>query len=231
MKEKENLEAVKVSVEGVAAIGFNSFSIVVKDILSDKYMNIKTTYNDANLIASYLQNIGYDIPLVHIAIKNILDTYNIKMDSFIIDGASDGNLFSSIFFSDGNKVRCRPSDGIALAILLNSDIYIEETIFQKYGYNENDFDNSEENEYENSSSPLENETKKIKENKEKKQVNEIMINELYQSKNYAEAELARLEFINQMNENLNNCIEEENYEKAAKIRDTIKQYQNIKFDK
>lgn len=227
MKEKENLEAVKVSVEGVAAIGFNSFSIVVKDILSDKYMNIKTTYNDANLIASYLQNIGYDIPLVHIAIKNILDTYNIKMDSFIIDGASDGNLFSSIFFSDGNKIRCRPSDGIALAILLNSDIYIEETIFQKYGYNEND---SEENEYENSSSPpLENETKKIKENKEKKQVNEIMINELYQSKNYAEAELARLEFINQMNENLNNCIEEENYEKALIIRDKINHYKKQSF--
>lgn len=227
MKEKENLEAVKVSVEGVAAIGFNSFSIVVKDILSDKYMNIKTTYNDANLIASYLQNIGYDIPLVHIAIKNILDTYNIKIDSFIIDGASDGNLFSSIFFSDGNKIRCRPADGIALAILFNSDIYIEETIFQKYGYNDNDFENSEEeSKYENS---LKDKKEKIKGKKERKQINENIINELYQSKNYAEAEMARLEFINQMNESLNNCIEEENYEKASIIRDKINQYKNQSF--
>lgn len=221
--KKEEIEGIKVEFEGIFQVqnSFSTYAIRLREAQGSKYMNILVGYPDANLISIYLEGMITDIPQVHQLLLETINSCKVKVDSFLIEAASDNILFSSIFLSNGSKMTCRPADGIALAILSNVNMYIEESIFDAYGV--------EEKIKENANIKTQKQEKKEKKQKPKKRIDEAHIDELYQSKNYIDAEITKIEFIEQMNNDLQILVENEEFEKAAEIRDRILAYQKIDF--
>lgn len=70
----------------------------------------------------------------HETIRSILAAFDMTIDKVIIDVTEDGTGVAQVYISSGDKtvkVEARPSDAIAIALKMNSPIFIEESAFSK----------------------------------------------------------------------------------------------------
>lgn len=139
-------------------------------------------------------------PLTHDLFKTFADRFQLKVTKVIIHKLIDGIFYSSLICENNNKeevIDARTSDAIALALRFNAPIFTYPNILDKAGIE------------------LQKSTMKEKQT-EDEQVEDV---------DYFEEESSENEFShlsqNQLNELLNKAVKEENYEKAAKLRDEI----------
>jgi bifunctional DNase/RNase len=99
---------------------------------------------EAGAIAMAQQEVVPPRPLTHDLIVDILNKLNISLVSVRINELSEGIYLGELVLSDGSRIECRPSDGVALAIRLDAPILVAEQVFEKAGFVENPVDGENE---------------------------------------------------------------------------------------
>jgi len=149
---------------------------------------------EAQAIAIELEKIRTPRPLTHDLFKSFADVYHIVVTEVVINKFSEGVFYAKLVCSDGKleqEVDSRTSDAIALALRFSCPVYTYESIMVAAGI-------LMEEEAELTKSP--------EQKAETEPVEQI---------SFADATLEEL------NEMLQGAIENEEYEKASKIRDEL----------
>ena len=144
-------------------------------------------------------------PLTHDLFKNFADRFDIVVKQVIIHKLVDGVFYSSLI-CERDKIEeiidARTSDAIALALRFQAPIFTYKNILDKAGIYLKADPNKEENEDNNIDSIL---------------VEDIINEEL----EFTDKEDYKSHTLEELNNLLNDAVVNEDYEKAAKIRDEI----------
>ena len=174
-----------------------SYSLILKDNEDlGKMVSLTIGSPEAQSIAIFLEGAELDRPFTHDLICNILMDRTIDVDYVVIDDNHETTYFATMAFNDGSTMDCRPSDGISIAIRLGSPIFINNHIMDLMSFEYGNVQGMKE-----SSEPKETKENKKPSKKKKEGFNSIDVDELKKM--------------------LDEAIEKEDYELAAKIRDEI----------
>jgi bifunctional DNase/RNase len=201
------MSLVKLTIKGISysQTQNGAYALILNEVDGDRKLPIVIGAFEAQSIAIALEKeIRPPRPLTHDLFKNFADRFEIIIKQVIIHKLVDGVFFSSIICErDGIEeiIDARTSDAIALALRFNAHIFTYKNILEKAGIylNAQPNETSENHDFSVLSEPetfREEDTEKSKSTYQK-----FSVQELY--------------------ELLEGAVQDENYEKAAKIRDEI----------
>ena len=182
----------------------DAFVLIMNELESDLKLPIVIGTFEAQAIALELErNIIPPRPLTHDLFKNLADTFSIQVRRVVIYKLEEGIFYSNMLCAQNNKERtidARTSDAIAIALRFNAPIYTYKEIVERAGIY----------------IPLPNEDNK-------KQPVSPSLDDVAddESRNrYSKYSLSELKKM------LSECVENEDYEMAAQVRDEISKRDN-----
>ncbi|VAW20478.1 FIG00649530: hypothetical protein [hydrothermal vent metagenome] len=192
---------VRLNIKGISYSQTQSgaYALVLSEVDGSRTLPIVIGAFEAQSIAIALEKeIKPPRPLTHDLFKTFADRFHIVIKQVIIHKLVDGIFFSSLI-CERDKIEeiidTRTSDAIALAIRFNAPIFTYENILDQAGIYLKMKDDL----------TAENDTLSI----------ENLIDEPKKESSFSN------DTLKQLNEKLNDAIQKENYELAAKIRDEI----------
>lgn len=176
-----------------------SFTLVMGEVGGNKRLPIVIGMFEAQAIAIEIEKIVPNRPMTHDLFKSFSANFNYNIDHILISDMREGVYYANIICkSEGKKVEidARPSDAIAIAVRFDAPIYCAARVMEEFAteYIEED----DRKTYEKPTSPKKPSTSSSKSSDA--------------LKDYS------LDKLNQM---LDKAINNEDYEKAARIRDEI----------
>lgn len=207
------MSLVKLVIKGISYSHTQNgaYALILNEVDGDRKLPIVIGAFEAQSIAIAIEKeLKPPRPLTHDLFKNFADRFDIVINQVIIHKLVDGVFFSSIICErDGIEeiIDARTSDAISLAIRFQAPIFTYKNILDKAGIFLNDGvvdGNENEDESEDIDDVLEEIFTNIEAPKMTEKVNE-----------YEHFSLKEL------NELLENAIANEDYEKAARLRDEI----------
>jgi hypothetical protein len=204
------MSLVRLKIKGISysQTQNGAYALILNEVEGDRKLPIVIGAFEAQSIAIALEKeIKPPRPLTHDLFKNFSDRFDIVIKQVIIHKLVDGVFYSSIICErDGIEeiIDARTSDAIALALRFNAPIFTYKTILDKAGIF------------------LKFSTK----DKEKKDDDSIMVDEILQEGETVEIESGASDgyqelSIEELEKELKKAVANEDYEKAAKLRDEI----------
>jgi len=199
------MSLIKLLIKGISysQTQTGAYALILSEESGDKKLPIIIAKAEAQSIAIALEdNIKPPRPLTHDLFKSLADKFSIVVKEVIIHKLVDGVFFSSLVCVRGEEevlLDSRTSDAVALAIRFNAPIYTYKVILDQAGIN--------------LSVHQEKVAPKIEEDSE-------FVVELEEALEKGDAQYSSLT-IEELNHLLEVAISEEDYEKAAKLRDEI----------
>ncbi len=176
----------------------NNYAVVLQEVNGNRRLPIVIGGFEAQSIAIALEGMRPNRPLTHDLLKNVMLTFDIHLEKVIINKLIEGIFHACLICNkDGQiyEIDSRTSDAIALALRFNVPIYAREEVLSEAAITVNTPE-------EGTSSTSERENTPTNRPEDISRLNT--------------AELEKL---------LKKCIEDENYEMAAIVRDEIKRRQ------
>jgi len=196
------MSGYKIEVEIVALTnsisGSHSYAVVIGETEGVRRIPIIIGHSEAQAIAVSLENVKNTRPLTHDMMKDLMDTFSIELKEVIIYKLKEGIFYSKLVCNspEGTKeIDSRTSDALAMASRFNSPIFTYESILSNAGYVDKNKESEEEANYE-----------------------PVAAQSTSTSSTSGLSEMSPEE----LNELLNEAIENEDYIKAAEIRDELK---------
>lgn len=127
-------EPVPVSIYGVENLG-GSYNIVLVDTLSERFVLIGVTEDQALSLQLGLHNMKYIRPLTHDLFLAALDSVGWKVKKVVITNLTGGTFYSDLYLSKGKKtvkLDSRPSDALCLAARARCPVFVEESVLDEY---------------------------------------------------------------------------------------------------
>ena len=176
----------------------HNYAVVLGEIDGKRRLPIVIGGYEAQAIAVAMENMSPNRPLTHDLFKNTLETFEIKLVEVVINNLLDGIFYAQLICvgSDGQEfvIDSRTSDAIAMAVRFECPIYTFEFIMESAGIILNQ---EEESELQRQKSQEESST---------------IDDDDDDLSNYSVEALQNM---------LEKVLQEENYERAAQIRDEI----------
>ena len=192
------MEKIKLEILGLSPSSSQtgSFALVLGEEYGPRRLPIIIGMFEAQAIAIEIEKIEPNRPMTHDLFKSFARTFHYSVSEISITDIKEGVFFAKIHCSDGIKdtfVDARPSDAIAIGLRFNVPIYTYENVLSEAGIsiNESSKDDLMED-FEDDAKPQKSFGELLKENP--------------------------VEVLNTM---LNEALANEEYEKAAKIRDEL----------
>jgi bifunctional DNase/RNase len=176
-----------------------SFALVLGESKGKRRLPIIIGMFEAQAIAIEIEKIMPNRPMSHDLFKSFAHEFDYTIKEIVISDLKEGVFFAKIVCESQDKIveiDARPSDAIAIGLRFKAPIFTYETILAEAGI---EFSGEEEEELGDIKTELMGEKKK----KEKK------------------PESLKDHSIEKLNELLKSAIDQENYERAAKIRDEL----------
>ena len=204
------MSLVRLKIKGISysQTQNGAYALILNEVEGDRKLPIVIGAFEAQSIAIALEKeIKPPRPLTHDLFKNFCDRYGIIVKQVIIHKLVDGVFYSSIISErDGDEeiVDARTSDAIALALRFNAPIFTYKTILDKAGIFLK-FSSKEKDEDSDDS---------------------IVVDEILQEGETVEIESGtgdayREMTMEELHKELDKAVANEDYEKAAKLRDEI----------
>ena len=171
-----------------------AYVLILGDKNSLRRLPIVIGGNEAQAIAVGIERQQNSRPLTHDLLLKFASTFNVKVVEVVINRFRDGVFYAMLVCQQGDEmvlIDARPSDAIAIAVRLGCEIYAYETVLDEAGIIMDDMN-------ENDSSDSSDSINKVQD----------------------EPDLELLT-ISELEDLLQRAIDEEDYEKAAQIRDEI----------
>ena len=208
------MSLVKLSIKGISysQTQNGAYALILNEVDGERQLPIVIGAFEAQSIAIALEKeIKPPRPLTHDLFKNFADRFDIVVKQVIIHKLVDGVFYSSII-CERDKIEeiidARTSDAIALALRFNAPIFTYKNILDKAGIYLK-------------ANPLETD-------KESQEIDDVLSNPetfgLGEESNQS-GETYSKHSLQELNELLDQAVEHEDYEKAAKIRDEISRRQ------
>ena len=170
-----------------------AYALILREVNGNRRLPIIIGASEAQSIALEMEGIKPPRPLTHDLMKNIITAFGAELTDIIIDDLRDGTFYAKLNL-DNQLIDSRPSDAIALAVRYGVQIYVASSVMDEAAFV------PEEEEEEGRQTPP------------AAQVNP-------KQHHQPPGKITRLE---QLNQQLKEAIEKENYEKAAALRDEIR---------
>ncbi len=201
------MSLVRLNIKGISysQTQNGAYALILNEVDGDRKLPIVIGAFEAQSIAIALEKeIRPPRPLTHDLFKNFADRYEIVIKQVIIHKLVDGVFYSSLICERNNIeeiVDARTSDAIALALRFQAPIFTYKNILDKAGIYLKVDSNKDENE----------------------EGDNVLIEDIVNED--LETNSSNEDYKSQTLEELNNMLEQavidEDYEKAAKIRDEI----------
>ena len=180
---------IEVRVNGIFLTQSQASGIILKEKEGNRTLPIVIGEYEAQSIALALEDLKPPRPITHDLTVNLLDSVGVSIESVIISELKENTYYAIIRLQkdmETMEIDARPSDAIALAVRLGTDIFVNETVMDQAAY--------------------------IPEDKES------------DDKNYLFKSAA--DNIDELKEQLKKAVDNEEYEKAANLRDQIKKLES-----
>ena len=205
-KQKPRMKKVQLEIAGLSYSHTQSgaYALVFNEAEGTRRLPIIIGGTEAQAIAIELEGMTPSRPLTHDLFKSFAEEFQFTVEEIIIYNLIEGIFFSKLICKnkDGNSVEIdsRTSDAVALAVRFKCPIFTYEFILSSAGIilEEEDIEESED-----------------KEDISKTEIPSELPIEIEDTPSESKMTLEELE------EELNNAIENEEYEKASKLRDII----------
>ena len=207
------MELVELKIQGISYSDNTSgaFALILQETNGNRKLPVVIGGFEAQAIAIGLEKkIKTSRPLTHELFKRFADKFGIKLNHIIINKLTDGVFFSNIVCEDNDKVikiDSRTSDAIALSLRFNAPIFVKKNILDEAGF-EDDLKYSEEVNLTD---------------------NNFFDNKDSEKKSHKQKDIKKIS-TNKIKKMLENSIEEEDYEMAAKLRDELNLRKSIKWN-
>ena len=126
---------VKMSISGLTIDPYtNSPIMILKEEEGERTLPIWIGLLEATAIASELENVKFARPMTHDLLRNVVETFGVRIDKVEVCDLKDNTFFALIHMSGENKslqMDARPSDAIALALRADAPIFVNEQVFEK----------------------------------------------------------------------------------------------------
>jgi len=171
-----------------------NYAVVLGEMEGSRRLPIVIGGFEAQAIAVAMEGMQASRPMTHDLFRNTIDTLNVELQEVIISNLVDGIFYANLVFIQNGKtieIDSRSSDALALAVRFDCPVYTYEFILEQAGI------------------VLEEETEReMEEAKNRRQ-------EQQKSRLLEDLSLEELE------RKLDEVLQAENYEQAAKIRDEM----------
>ncbi|QYA24241.1 bifunctional nuclease family protein [Gramella sp. MT6] len=203
------MSLVRLNIKGISysQTQNGAYALILNEVGGERKLPIVIGAFEAQSIAIALEKeIKPPRPLTHDLFKNFSDRFEIVVKQVIIHKLVDGVFYSSLICErDGIEeiIDARTSDAIALALRFNAPIFTYKNILDKAGiYLKAD------------------EKQREKEGKEEEIIEEELLNEEIDLPSEGTSDYKKMS-LEELNELLSQAVNQEDYEKAARIRDEI----------
>jgi bifunctional DNase/RNase len=192
------LNKVQVEILGLSASpsAGGAYALLLKEVYGVRRLPIIIGSFEAQSIALEMEGIKPPRPLTHDLLKNIIDILGGSVSEVIIDELRENTFYAKVKIEAAtlyNEIDSRPSDAIALAVRTGAPLFVAEEVMKIASFAPS---SEEADEIQDLPGQHKSESKSHK-------------------KNIPESKLAQLQ------DQLREAIEKEDYERAAKIRDEI----------
>ena len=205
------MELVELKIQGISYSDNTSgaFALILQETNGSRKLPIVIGGFEAQAIAIGLEKkIKTSRPLTHELFKSFADKFGIKLNHIIISKLKDGVFFSNIVCENNDdiiKIDSRTSDAIELSIRFNIPIFVKKEILDEAGFDDDEKYSEEINFTDNNFFKDENPDKSYKKSKDIKKIS-----------------------TNNIKKMLENSLQNEDYEMAAKLRDELNSRKSIK---
>ena len=202
------MEKIRLEIIGLSSSQSQtgSFALVLGEVNGNRRLPIIIGMFEAQAIAIEIEKVIPNRPMTHDLFKSFALSFHFIVEEIVISDLKEGVFFAKIVCSDGVKtieIDARPSDAIAIGLRFDVPIFSYETIMSEAGIVLNDDmeDEMEEDDDELDESPVDSfKSEPVSTGKED------------QIKNMP---------LDQLQKMLDEAIENEDYEKAARVRDEM----------
>lgn len=194
------MEKIKLDIIGLSSshAQSGSFALVLGESKGSRRLPIIIGMFEAQAIAIEIEKISPNRPMTHDLFKSFTRHFDIDVKEILIPDLKEGVFFAKIVCEDSHgkrvEIDARPSDAIAIGIRFDANIYTNPAVMEEAGIIVTD---EFEEELESITDPVKGESSDAPEDK---------------IKNHSTQEL---------NEMLDQALANEEYEKAAKLRDEL----------
>lgn len=178
-----------------------SFALVLGERDGNRRLPIIIGMFEAQSIAIQIEKINPNRPLTHDLFKSFAEQVSVNITEILISDLKEGVFYSKIMCTDGEKdfeLDARPSDAIAIGLRFGVPIYTVESVLSEAGIILSDL---EEEEDEADEMTVKSSSSAATSSSAKEPLNQTSVDDL--------------------NKMLNEALEKEDYERAAKIRDEL----------
>jgi uncharacterized protein len=196
------VEKIKLEILGLSASQSQSgsFALVLGEAGGKRRLPIIIGMFEAQAIAIEIEKIIPNRPMTHDLFKSFANSFNYTIKEITISDLKEGVFFAKILCDDGLRtleIDSRPSDAIAIGLRFNAPIYTYEHIMEEAGILLTEEESEEkEPEFKTETAKTESQTKPRSE----------------RLKDYS---------IDKLKKMLDEALEREDYENAARIRDEM----------
>lgn len=196
------MEKIQLMVLGLSAspASNNAYALILKEVEGNRRLPIIIGAFEAQAIALEMEGVIPPRPMTHDLLKSVIDNFGESVEEIYISELREGTFYAKLLFGNSQiEVDARPSDAIALAVRCNAPIYVssdvmDDTAIAPQETEEQDMPGQEDDELQF----LKNQGKTSGERPQKKSKVEILQSQL------------------------DKAVTDEDYERAAELRDEIK---------
>jgi uncharacterized protein len=175
-----------------------SFTLVMGEVEGSRRLPIVIGMFEAQAIAIEIEKIIPNRPMTHDLFKSFAVSFKFEIDRIVISDMKEGVFYAKIHCKNSLndvEIDSRPSDAIAIAVRFNAPIFCAEKVMSEAGIEFTEEEKKEESKAESKTSPQ-----------------KVTVKKEGSLKDFS------LDKLNQM---LEKAINNEDYERAARIRDAI----------
>ncbi|GHB25055.1 bifunctional nuclease family protein [Mongoliitalea lutea] len=175
-----------------------SFTLVMGEVGGSRRLPIVIGMFEAQAIAIEIEKIIPNRPMTHDLFKSFADNFNFSVDHILISDMREGVFYAKIVCRSGSKlveIDSRPSDAIAIAVRFDSAVFCAVKVMEEAGLESNDEEDRKQEESKPSASR--------------------------KSKSSNTSDALKDFSLDRLNQLLEKAIVDEDYERAARIRDEI----------
>lgn len=208
------MEKIRLEILGLSSSQSQtgSFALVLGEVDGNRRLPIIIGMFEAQAIAIEIEKVTPNRPMTHDLFVSFAKSFNFTVEEIVISDLKEGVFFAKIHCTDGVKiveVDSRPSDAIAIGLRFNVPIYTFENILSEAGIvlsdmNEEDMDEEEEEDQE-----------EMEEEKEEVEARPAA------STSRPAGDPIKVASVEQLRAMLTEALDNEDYERAAKIRDEL----------
>ncbi|RMF36276.1 MAG: hypothetical protein D6747_00810 [Chlorobiota bacterium] len=204
---------VKVEVIGLSAsTGSNgAYALILKETSGERRLPIVIGAPEAQAIAAEMEGIKPTRPMTHDLLKNIIEQAGGTVSEVCIVELRESIFYAQITIEGLYlQVDARPSDAIAIALRFNAPIYVMDTVLDEAGVVPEEVDILDDDDLDEDDDDDDDDLLRLLRQHEE---------ESQEEKPPRSAPSSRIE---QLQRELEKAIREEDYERAARIRDEIR---------